>query len=729
MCFCTNIRRLIFGFLISASVFVLLFVLYSNVFSASSPSHNQHLKEQAFTLSSPIRANSVKYRINNGNISAEITGEDPSLSFEFKKKLVNKHLTIHVKPRDVYRKIHIYYQRVEDKEFSQDRCIEGRRNIDEDVFAFFLPDAEYESIRVDFSQYYTPFTTITNAELTETVCVWEHLILYVIALGIVVFFLVPGIIISMFFHKDLARLNLILSPFYSVLFYLLIFLLTDGIFYSIFRTEITSGCLNLAVVILPVFLLCYLFARKIRHEKDFGSFLGRYIRCNRSVYIFFAATVMVIVFHLSYDEPQPITYYYHGCISGTQKIFGSIPHIDNLFQYCNGQIIAKHLDHNMYYGNRNMIYLMEDREILPAVLYSVFCRALSCFGGKYSSSYLIYTIFGVVLNSLILFPLYFYWKYIAKSNRYIGFLFLLTNTFFIVNLIFTWFKFAGAAFFLSGILVLLVDNKSPKHILMAGLLWAVCVNMHAGGALGLPILFLFFWALSLRGAEGKLRPTLCYLALCSIVFVSLLPWKLYKLWAPNMEDTNALLREHFLNGADAGNGALISSAILFFRKYPVLDQLSFRGHQFLESIDFSEWTMIFGQRTLSGFIHIWNYVEIYSASMNLQTLLGLMIIVAVIHSLLILLRNRKFTLVGLNSLPCIHYWIMICGICNVCAVYFLHYNVVRHDPNDPTNLPMGIIVLIQAVALADLCRRRIGRQIVSLYAGSRLIMILFSFLQ
>lgn len=479
MRFRTN-RRLIFGLLISASVFILGFILYFNVFNVSFPSDDQHLKEQAFTLSSPIQANSVKYHIKNKNISVEITGEDPWLCFEFKKRLINKVLTIYVRPKYVHQRIRIYYQRVEDKGFSEDRAIEGRRNIAENAFSFFLPDAEYKLIRVDFEYPHILFITITKADLSEMVR-REHLMLYLIALGILVFFLVPGIIISMFFHKDLGHLNLILSPLYSVLFYLLIFLLTDGVLYSIFETDIRYGYLNLSVVVLPVFLLCYLFTRKIRHDKVFGSSVIHYLRCNKGAYILFAVTVIVIVFHLSHDEPQPITAYYQNCISGTQKIFGSIPHIDNLFQYCNGQIIAKHLDHNVYYGNRHMIYLMEDREILPGILYSVLCRALSCFGEKYSSSYFIYTIFGVVLNSLILFPLYFYWKYIAKSSRYIGFFFLLTNTFFIVNLIFTWFKFASAAFFLSGILVLLVDNKRPKYILMTGLLWGVCVNLHAGG--------------------------------------------------------------------------------------------------------------------------------------------------------------------------------------------------------------------------------------------------------
>lgn len=243
----------------------------------------------------------------------------------------------------------------------------------------------------------------------------------------------------------------------------------------------------------------------------------------------------------------------------------------------------------------------------------------------------------------------------------------------------------------------------------------------------MPILFLFFWALSLKGDAGKLRPTLCYMALCSIVFISLLPWKLYKLWAPNMEDTNALLREHFFN--NAGKSGIISSAILFFKTHPVLDQLSFRKHQFLESIDFSDWTEIFNQQTLRDFIHTWNYQEIYSTSMNIQTIIGLMIVVVAIYRLSTLFRNTKFTLVGSNSLPYIHYWVMICCICNICAIYFLHYNVPYHDPNFTQNLPIGIIVLIQAIALADICRHRIGQKIVSLYAGSRLIMILFSFLQ
>lgn len=142
------------------------------------------------------------------------------------------------------------------------------------------------------------------------------------------------------------------------------------------------------------------------------------------------------------------------------------------------------------------MFMPEDREMLAGVVYAVFRSMGSVVSPFVGNSFMSYTIFGVAMNLMIIFPVIaLIQRYVAiKSELFVILLILLLfgNAVFIVQSSMTWFKFSGAVLFLSSLLVLLRDRQHVATWLFAGFLFGLATNMHTSIAIGIPFYILWF---------------------------------------------------------------------------------------------------------------------------------------------------------------------------------------------------------------------------------------------
>jgi len=107
---------------------------------------------------------------------------------------------------------------------------------------------------------------------------------------------------------------------------------------------------------------------------------------------------------ITHDANLPLQNMYYDDIAGP-KTYQDFRGHDGMFQYVNGLAIADNEPFSKYYGHRQLIYNVEDREILPGVVYAVFRVLSSPLPDTVAKSYLLYTMFGIAMNLTLLFPL------------------------------------------------------------------------------------------------------------------------------------------------------------------------------------------------------------------------------------------------------------------------------------------------------------------------------------
>jgi hypothetical protein len=356
------------------------------------------------------------------------------------------------------------------------------------------------------------------------------------------------------------------------------------------------------------------------------------VDCCSGVYKFQAVVIFIVILllltaYISFDTPYPFQNLGWQSISGP-KTFDVFHAHDNYFQYANGRVIAENLPFSTEYGDRRLIYMPEDREILPGVIYAVFRSIYSAVSPYIGNSYMSFVIFGVAMNLMVIFPI------IALARRYIDiksgiFLIVLLfgNAVFIVQPSLTWFKFCGAALFLSAILILLRDRHNLQSWLLAGLMFGLAANMHAAVSIGIPLYFL--WFVYQRGRETHFQPTrwLYGPILLVAVFVLVnLPWKLIKKYY--LQDSIDLFATFFFAGYKI-NGSLLDSAVLFFNNIPLNEQVMFRLDKLIQAFRLEEVFKLPGLMQESGleeFFLQWTQYEVgYTVFLYYPLLLLLMI--------------------------------------------------------------------------------------------------------
>jgi hypothetical protein len=401
-----------------------------------------------------------------------------------------------------------------------------------------------------------------------------------------------------------------------------------------------------------------------------------------------------------------------------ETVFSNFSGHDNKFQFINGKAIADNEPFSKYYSHQKLIYNVQDREILPGVVYSVYRIVFSTVSRYISESYLTYTLMGLCMNVMVVFPLIvLYRRYFSAKYQYIFIVILSLNTFVLPNYYFTWFKFSGAALFLAGFLILLRGRKKLMSWLAAGILLGLSSNMHAGNAMGIPVLFL--WIIYLNAKEdGVFSPTVTiYPLLLTILFgVVNLPWSIVKsLYYP---DNYALIRQHFFPGGN--EHGLFANFLSFMKSHPFNAQVEHRMGNFFNSFRFDSIAQlyeIYQEDNINVFVRIWNRKEFFFFALSVYPL-ALIASLAVAFKRIVS-KTRSFIEVSsetsLRHERLVLFWLSMLIVLGIILLAYDEHPDVNHM------LPMGIVLIIHTLLIGiSLKSGLIGRMLMFTYAGCSL---------
>lgn len=567
------------------------------------------------------------------------------------------------------------------------------------VFDFAMPDGAYEWLRIDFdgTEGAVGQVAIKEAVIVPKSAVDFRPAVYLFALLFAGALILPGALLFSLLargNNQAARFGysfLALSlAFYTVLYLALV--LAQRL-----RLPHTDWIVLAAAVLLGAGLLFAVYRRGRWPD------LAANLRGARNETLFFILVVLVSTWVIAHDVHLPFQNLHHRTVAA-HHTFGAFSAHDNYFQYVNGKAIADDEPFDKYYvrnGHLQLFFRPQDREILPGVIYAVARKLTAPFSGYVEDSFLAYTLLGICFNAMILFPLAaLVRRYFTKTSPIVLLSFLWLNTFVIVNYYFTWYKFAGAALFLSGLLCLLENRRRAANWLGAGVLLGLAANMHGGNALGIPLFFLMFSYLHLR--ERKLSAPGSYAGPGLLVagFVALiLPWTIVKtLYLP---DDHSLLKSFFLAGYSHRDG-MWASIKLFFSQVPLTDQIPIRLAHLVEAFRVSEWTGLYKLLVavnLDAFFETWNQHEFHYLAFTF------------FPPLFFLLLNRLYTGPVPNAPTAVTKerqrelrLLLATAFATLVAIILAAYG--RGSPDMNAVQPMGVILLIDAILIGLLLQAR-----------------------
>lgn len=456
------------------------------------------------------------------------------------------------------------------------------------VFSYDIPltDNDFDIIQVIIKTNLEHIDSeITKISLLSTEAFDFKYISQMLALLIVFLLLMPGFfIVSALSAKSKSVTLLLIGMFAASLsFYLLL--------YAVLELSFLSGLNQPGIWLILTFVLSLAFLLYLNYRRDRFATLNYYIYSTRAPVFIFAVALMLLTAYVSFDTPLPFQNMGWQSISGP-KTFDVFNAHDNYFQFANGRVIAENLPFSVEYGDRlrPLVFMPEDREMLAGAVYAVFRSMSGIVSPAVGDSFMSYTILGIAMNLMIIFPVAAFLKrYIESSSQWllIFLVFLLFgNSVFIVESSLTWFKFSGAALYLSALIVLLRDREKLSSWMLAGFLFGLAVNMHAAVALGIPLFFLWFVYLRGQATGFRVKSWLTGPALLIAMFVLVnLPWKLVKKYTLN--DSIDMLTGFFFAGTKV-EGSIYKSALLFFNNVPVNEQVIFRLERLLLSFRLEE---------------------------------------------------------------------------------------------------------------------------------------------
>jgi|GEM_PF-2174119 len=432
--------------------------------------------------------------------------------------------------------------------------------------------------------------------------VWPYVV--AICAGILLFF--PGVLLYVLIHRrSLSETDFQVTVFAYSLFYYTTVCLFLFIVLALGSTVSNAHIYTLTFFAVLTTVLFWQISRK-RLWRDLAHLLCASWREFAAYFVLLSVLCLVI----SHDANLPITNLYYRDIAGP-KTFQAFQAHDGMFQYVNGLAIADNEPFEKYYGNNQLIYNVQDRDMLPGVVYASFRALLSPISKTLAGSYFVYTLLGIAMNLMILFPA------AAIAKRFLGvsktflLLFLLSaNAFMLGNFLITWFKITAGALFLSGLYYTFKKRISPGDWGKSGMFFGLGANVHAGAALGIP--FFFLWAVW-RGCKEhgflKVKSYLGPLLLVFVFTVCLMPWSFVK--HSYFPDRYILIKQHFLGGYSSPKG-LGESAMLFFKNTPLQQEYTNRLAQFTKSFRLDKFVAL--AQELSGygakaFLRRWDKVE------------------------------------------------------------------------------------------------------------------------
>lgn len=616
---------------------------------------------------------------------------DAFFSFPFAVKLSSwKRLRIHFSQLQGLKYMSVFYRLEGDPGFpkaqTKTQRITGKNKFSYD---FLLPPGNYTHLRIDLAGYRPDAkAVIKDIRLLEvSFFFYTGSYFHLLTAAILCLLILPGTMLHALFadrRQAESETNLLLFFALSIAFYLSLYGILEASHYLAADPRVPVS-LSLLVLLAALALLLFRTNRL--------AVLRRLLIAERQSFAAALALSVLCGILLTGFVRDPFSFDSINCdtVDG-EVIFSDFTGHDNMFQYVNGTAIANNEPFSTYYADGQLMAGVQDREMLAGVIYAVFRILISAVSQDMGQSYFTYTLVGLCMNIMAIFPL------IVLLRRYFGcgreWLFLLLlplNTFVLANFYFTWFKFAGAALFVSGIVLLLRERKRPLAWLLAGAAFGLATNMHAGNALGIPLIFLLIVFMNAR-EDGMLSKTAVVLPLLlCIVFVLVnLPWAMVKsLYYP---DHHSLFKYHYLPGSTDDQN-LFSAAATFFGSHPLTEQLRYRLLNLFRSLRCSEFCAIYSHfwtDSANQLLYRWTNSEFFFFSIAIYPMLT----IALINQIAVRLRTRCHASSNGSIIAPLRQEfaaVMTAAFLTVVSLMLLSYNKC---PDCTNHLPMGIILMI-----------------------------------
>ncbi len=596
-----------------------------------------------------------------------------------------------------FEQLHIFYKEKDKSGFILENM--KQRDVGErhSRYGMILPPGNYDAIRIDFEgTLQDSSVTITDLTLSHYSLIFYNLH-YPFGLLLFLLFVSPGIL--MYFNlvreRHYSRFGLLNYGFMlSIVYYLVAFVV-----YFITSRSGYNGDLFLAGYIIFSMAILGLLIKK---KKTSGSAKIILFECKWD-YCTALFLLFVSLFIITSNENKPFENLIYRDIS-KDKIFSRFKGHDNAFQYFNGMAIAKQESFYKYYGDGRLTYQVQDREMLPGVLYATIRVFIKNFNPATAASFLTYAIIGTIMNIMIILQiLLLFDRYLPNLGRlkYLLILFLSLNAFVLANYYFTWFKFAGGALFLSGLLCLLTNKTRFSSWLVAGMLFGLGANMHTSNALSIPLLFL--WLVYLLFREDKKKRFSYHLlfypvCLCLTFALTLLPWSIVKaLYYP---DNYTLIKQSFLAGG-MKTGSLFDSVRYFMETHPIKEQLAVRTQRLFDTFRLVR-LQYFGEAyqefTLTRFLYYWNNYEFFFFIFSIYSLTIVSMVSWFQRSVALVATRlaRKKIVFSSHTIQHLKESLSLAALSllTVFSLIFLTYGYPFPDTNH--SLPAGTILLIHA---------------------------------
>jgi len=570
-------------------------------------------------LSRAFNPHSLELRLSDDGLHVATNGSDPYFQLPIVRRLKHAKLQIEFADLRGFDRVQVFYG-IEDWPYSEARQSAVRPGHGQRVVREFpLPQGWNRAVRIDLD----PTTgrgpaLITRVSVVPMGAVDQPALPYLVALALAAALLLPGaLLIAVGARREPDPDTYPVWGFAaSLVFYLLAFgvlLVTRGG---------TSFPEAVPAFVTGLFLLLVVLAVLRRRVTTALGLIGK-----RPVALAAYVVLVLLACHVVIaDTPLPFTNLHYGSISGP-KTFGAFRAHDNLFQYVNGQALSENEPLSVPYRHGRLVYLPQDREIFPGGLYAVVRTTAGVINAQTGDSFLTYTLFGIACNAMFLFPLtVFIRRYLRPPPALIVAAVCLT-AFALVNTYLSWFKFAGAALFLSGLLVLFQREDRGVSWAGAGLLCGASASMHAANALGIPFYLAWFSLRRFRAHGWQSLQSYVYPVLFAAAFTATqIPWALTKhLYYP---DTHRLLRSFLFAGHDHPDG-LMASVRTFFAETPLREQVITRLSNLYHSLRIEETVQtvaLLFKGDIDGWLLHWNQLEFSRTAVLFYPLLGFLLL-------------------------------------------------------------------------------------------------------
>ncbi len=673
------------------ALLLLLFLDYRNFQNPGKPFFNN--------LAAPVTTNSITdYDFTAGQLTLKFNAtQDAFFSVPFSARFSFwKRLRVDFSRLRGIKSIAVFYQLEGDpgfQEFQMQRHrISGKNKYSYD---FLLPPGTYTNLRIDFVGYRPDaVAVITDLRLLDySAFFYTESYFHLLAAAILALLILPGTMLySLFTERNRvdAEANLLLFFGLSIMFFLVLYGVMEASHHLAIDSHVSVGL---------SFLLLLAVLAGLIVITDRQEILRRLLLAEKKAFLSALALTLVCGVLATGFVRTPFSFdSINWDTTDGEVVFSHFTGHDNMFQYVNGTAIADNEPFAKYYADGKLMAGVQDREILAGVIYSVFRTLISAVNPYMGESYLAYTLVGLCMNIMVIFPLIVLLRrYFRSCPEYLFILLLSLNIFVLANYYFTWFKFAGAALFISGVLVLLRDRKNLLGWLLAGIAFGLSANMHAGNALGIPLIFLLVIFLNWRedGLSGK-TVLACPLLLCLVFILANAPWAIVK--SLHFPDQHLLFRYHYLPGSAADEGLLLS-VINFFKTHPLQEQISYRLLNLYDSFRFSEFSNFFNHYSRDSslkLLYLWSSREFNYFSIATYPVL----LIAVVSKAVLFCQSATTASAGhtrpAHPLRQEFAALLTMAFLTVGGLILLSY----HDyPDANHHLPMGMILIIHSLLI------------------------------